>query len=173
LKEITHVSSLVWLLSQYENYIKQKQIPLTQDMIINSCNILTCSKFLQFNSESAFQNQLSINQNPNLFTQMNEKPTDSLICLCLAYSASVNQAIPYHNFANGVQNNRFYNDSEEKIKKENCFCEETLFLKHKHDENCGHPQILHDGHVDYIVEGHLHHVHGNHCDDHGNVLIVK
>jgi hypothetical protein len=26
--------------------------------------------------------------------------------------------------------------------------------------------------VDYLVEGHLHHPHGNHCDDHGAVAVA-
>jgi hypothetical protein len=26
--------------------------------------------------------------------------------------------------------------------------------------------------VDYLVNGHLHHVHGNHCDDHGQVHLA-
>lgn len=170
-KEITHVSSLMWLFSQYENYIKQKQIPLTQDMIINTCNILTCSKLQPFNSDYTLRDQISLNQQNNFsYTQAHEKAKDSFICLCLAYSSQVSQPVSCQN---GVQNNMLWNPEVEKVKKENCFCEETLFLKHKHDESCGHPQIWHDGHIDYIVEGHLHHVHGNHCDDHGNVLIVK
>jgi len=32
--------------------------------------------------------------------------------------------------------------------------------------------IIHNGHVDYIVEGELHHVHDGHCDNHGSVFIV-
>ena len=59
------------------------------------------------------------------------------------------------------------------IKIEGCLCEETLFLKHTHSESCGHPMIYHDDHYDYIVDGNLHHVHGNHCDDHGKVLVVE
>ena len=38
---------------------------------------------------------------------------------------------------------------------------------HVHGEGCGHPAIEHDGHIDYLVDGHLHHPHGGHCDDHG------
>jgi UDP-2,3-diacylglucosamine pyrophosphatase LpxH len=26
--------------------------------------------------------------------------------------------------------------------------------------------------VDYLVDGHLHHPHGDHCDDHGPVEVV-
>jgi UDP-2,3-diacylglucosamine pyrophosphatase LpxH len=27
--------------------------------------------------------------------------------------------------------------------------------------------------VDYLVNGHLHHPHGDHCDDHGPVKVVQ
>jgi hypothetical protein len=38
---------------------------------------------------------------------------------------------------------------------------------HMHGPNCGHAAVPHDDHVDYVVGGHLHHPHGDHCDDHG------
>lgn len=38
---------------------------------------------------------------------------------------------------------------------------------HKHGADCGHPAIPHGDHTDYLVDGHLHHPHGGHCDDHG------
>ena len=38
---------------------------------------------------------------------------------------------------------------------------------HKHGPSCGHPAVPHGGHVDYLVDGHLHHRHGDHCDDQG------
>ena len=31
--------------------------------------------------------------------------------------------------------------------------------------------IRHGDHMDYIHDGHLHHVHGDHVDDHGPVTI--
>ena len=34
-------------------------------------------------------------------------------------------------------------------------------------DSCGHPAIPHGDHMDYLVDGHLHHPHGGHCDDHG------
>lgn len=40
---------------------------------------------------------------------------------------------------------------------------------HKHGSNCGHDSIPHGDHIDYLVEGHLHHAHGSHCDDHGKI----
>jgi UDP-2,3-diacylglucosamine pyrophosphatase LpxH len=32
--------------------------------------------------------------------------------------------------------------------------------------------VPHGDHVDYLVGGHLHHPHGDHCDDHGPVRVV-
>jgi hypothetical protein len=40
---------------------------------------------------------------------------------------------------------------------------------HEHGPDCGHEQVEHGDHVDYVVAGHLHHPHGDHCDDHGPV----
>nr|BBH89253.1 hypothetical protein KTC_40040 [Thermosporothrix sp. COM3] len=37
--------------------------------------------------------------------------------------------------------------------------------------SCQHEQIPHGDHMDYLVNGRLHHVHGNHCDDHGPVEV--
>ena len=57
-------------------------------------------------------------------------------------------------------------------KKNNaCLCSLTRVLKHNHDTKCGHPLVRHDGHLDYIVEGRLHHQHDGHCDDHGPICI--
>lgn len=44
---------------------------------------------------------------------------------------------------------------------------------HKHGPDCGHPAVPHGDHIDYLVDGHLHHPHGDHCDDHGRVNILK
>ena len=44
---------------------------------------------------------------------------------------------------------------------------------HVHGEECGHDAIPHGDHVDYLVDGHLHHPHGDHCDDHGRVTVVS
>ena len=40
---------------------------------------------------------------------------------------------------------------------------------HEHGPGCGHEAVPHGDHVDYVVSGHLHHAHGNHCDDHGPI----
>lgn len=38
---------------------------------------------------------------------------------------------------------------------------------HRHGPSCGHTAVPHGDHVDYLVNGHLHHPHDSHCDDHG------
>jgi hypothetical protein len=43
---------------------------------------------------------------------------------------------------------------------------------HVHGPDCGHPAVPHGDHVDYLVNGHLHHAHGNHCDDHGPLALA-
>ena len=43
---------------------------------------------------------------------------------------------------------------------------------HVHGAACGHDAIAHGDHTDYVVDGHLHHAHGGHCDDHGPVKIT-
>jgi len=44
---------------------------------------------------------------------------------------------------------------------------------HHHGPGCGHEAVPHGNHTDYLVEDHLHHVHGDHCDDHGTVKVEK
>lgn len=44
--------------------------------------------------------------------------------------------------------------------------------EHEHGPGCGHESVPHGDHMDYLVDGHLHHVHGDHCDDHGPVTLA-
>ncbi len=44
---------------------------------------------------------------------------------------------------------------------------------HAHGPGCGHEAVPHGDHTDYLVDGHLHHPHGGHCDDHGPVDVVR
>ncbi|WP_067520991.1 hypothetical protein [Endozoicomonas ascidiicola] len=44
---------------------------------------------------------------------------------------------------------------------------------HKHGPDCGQEIVPHGDHFDYLVEGRLHHVHGDHCDDHGSIEIIS
>ncbi|MFZ4847901.1 MAG: hypothetical protein ACOYL7_02060 [Caldilinea sp.] len=39
-------------------------------------------------------------------------------------------------------------------------------------DGCGHLTVPHGDHIDYLVNGRLHHRHGDHCDDHGLVTVV-
>jgi hypothetical protein len=42
----------------------------------------------------------------------------------------------------------------------------------EHGRGCGHEAIPHGDHTDYLVDGHLHHPHSGHCDDHGAVKVA-
>jgi hypothetical protein len=44
---------------------------------------------------------------------------------------------------------------------------------HVHGPGCGHEAVPHGDHVDYLVDGVLHHPHGDHCDHHGTVEVVR
>ncbi|KZX58732.1 hypothetical protein A3709_17160 [Halioglobus sp. HI00S01] len=44
---------------------------------------------------------------------------------------------------------------------------------HVHGPGCGHEAVPHGDHIDYLVDGRLHHPHGDHCDDHGPLEIVE
>ncbi len=41
---------------------------------------------------------------------------------------------------------------------------------HSHGDNCGHAAVPHGDHVGYLVDGHLHRPHEDHCDFHGRVV---
>jgi hypothetical protein len=49
-------------------------------------------------------------------------------------------------------------------------CAETA-CSCNHDD-CEHEQVPHGDHVDYLVDGKLHHRHNGHCDDHGAVYVM-
>lgn len=36
---------------------------------------------------------------------------------------------------------------------------------HQHGETCGCKSVKHGDHVDYVHDGHLHRIHGNHMDE--------
>lgn len=44
--------------------------------------------------------------------------------------------------------------------------------EHTHGPNCGHVAIPHGDHIDYLVDGHLHHQHDGHCDHHGKLELA-
>src|SRR6266403_3185287 len=44
---------------------------------------------------------------------------------------------------------------------------------HTHGGQCGHEAVPHGDHVDYVVNGHLHHSHDRHCDNHGAVALAR
>jgi hypothetical protein len=44
---------------------------------------------------------------------------------------------------------------------------------HVHGPGCGHEAVPHGDHIDYLVDGHLHHPHDGHCDNHGKVTLAS
>ena len=44
---------------------------------------------------------------------------------------------------------------------------------HTHGDGCGHEALPHGDHVDYLVDGRLHHPHEDHCDDHGPLAVAQ
>jgi hypothetical protein len=42
---------------------------------------------------------------------------------------------------------------------------------HEHGPDCGHEPVPHGDHLDFLVDGRLHHPHAGHCDDHGPVVV--
>ena len=43
---------------------------------------------------------------------------------------------------------------------------------HVHGPNCGPEAVPHGDHIDYLVDGHLHHPHDGHCDNHGPLNVA-
>jgi hypothetical protein len=43
---------------------------------------------------------------------------------------------------------------------------------HQHGPGWGHEAVPHGNHIDYLVNGHLHHPHGDHCDHHGPLEVI-
>ena len=46
-------------------------------------------------------------------------------------------------------------------------------LKHIHGVDCNHPVILHNDHVDFVMDDEIHHFNGDYCTSHGKIKIVK
>jgi hypothetical protein len=44
---------------------------------------------------------------------------------------------------------------------------------HRHGPGCGHEAVPHGDHLDYLIDGRLHHPDGDHCDDHGPLRVVS
>ena len=86
------------------------------------------------------------------------------------YSLLPSQTIPYNPDPSMTSNYLEMHQHQQIVHKEDvCVCSLT---QHVHSEGCEHPMIIHNGHIDYIVEGQLHHVHDGHCDNHGSIFIV-
>lgn len=58
------------------------------------------------------------------------------------------------------------------LNPDHCAPIEKHVAAHVHGPNCGHERVPHGDHVDYLVDGRLHHPHGGHCDDHGPIDVL-
>ncbi|WP_030013416.1 hypothetical protein [Curtobacterium sp. S6] len=45
---------------------------------------------------------------------------------------------------------------------------EHSVAEHEHGTDCGHETVQHGDHVDYVHDGHLHALDGDHYDEHGS-----
>ncbi|HXW69871.1 MAG TPA: metalloregulator ArsR/SmtB family transcription factor [Methylocella sp.] len=65
---------------------------------------------------------------------------------------------------------------EVSAKNPNCctqeFWHEGHEAHHVHGPGCGHLAVPHGDHIDYLVDGTLHHPHGGHCDNHGLIEVL-
>jgi len=158
LKEITHIPRLVEFISKYDSIMKEKNLALSVEKLIGSCSALTCSKQIVKTHDTHNRSVEKDSHHPTPpSTHQKIENNNTLDCECLS-------TVNTHNSNNQTK--------ESNKNKDDCICLETQFLKHKHGDDCGHPKILHEGHYDYIVDGHLHYVHGNHCDDHGSIMVA-
>jgi hypothetical protein len=51
-------------------------------------------------------------------------------------------------------------------------CTPNVHCEHVHGPGCGHEAVPHGDHIDYLVNGRLHHPHEEHCDDHGPLSLA-
>lgn len=163
LPEISHYPDYQSLLKVYQEIVSKYSKCVTMEMLLSekNCNSLTCKGnckaceshevhdyegFIGGESPSPFNGESS----SSLFFQqeLSECPLEDSFCSQLRQEKA---------------NNR---DGHV------CLCEITRKYKHVHGPKCGHPAILHDGHIDYIVDGKLHHPEGDKCHDHGPIMVI-
>lgn len=172
LAEVSHYCDYKSLRNAYQEIVKRYSKCLTLDMLLSgkNCNSMTCK------------------------CGPGRTGCDKCDCGVFETSKDTNHIIhsddegeaphpkPSHSSnGDGLDECPLEDDFCRKIKqqgKENpgghvCLCKITRKFRHSHGEDCGHPMVMHDGHVDYIVNGKLHHPDGGHCDDHGPICYVE
>lgn len=160
LAAVSHYSDYRSLFTAYTDIVKHYSKCLTLDMLLSekNCNSLVCNcgpgykgcgKCDCCSSEEAHELETTTASEGNTYhhlEELDECPLEDDFCNKL------------------------------KIQKKGghlCLCKITRKFRHVHGDNCGHPKIVHDGHIDYIVDGKLHHHDSDHCDDHGPICFVE
>ncbi|CAK88913.1 unnamed protein product (macronuclear) [Paramecium tetraurelia] len=118
---------------------------------------------------------------------------DVLFNGCLYYYNEENQKIEYHELVDGgklecdpVKDHQHFQKNQQFAQIDCSQCPQEVncclatnqgniqeseypqsYVLHYHGPNCGHPIVLHNGHVDYLVNEMLHYPHDGHCDNHG------
>ena len=80
--------------------------------------------------------------------------------------------LEHQNYDDRVDEHSFANDSVHPSKCTGGHQCTGHDASHVHGPGCHHEAVPHDGHTDYLVDGHLHHPHDGHCDNHGKVTSV-
>ena len=106
----------------------------------------------------------------------NKKKLENMENLSKAETFESNEVFSFNNNSeNGDKGNNNHSCCKKNCDDKNheCFCEITKEFNHKHDVNCGHQMIYHNGHIDYIVDDCLHFPHNDHCDNHGKINVIN
>ena len=134
------------LINDYRDLAKKYSKVLTFNMLMseNNCNSLRCQASGQTCDYCHHRQLLSTQEDLDKYSEENKMSFEEL-CAEIEQQRTQNPEGPL------------------------CLCAITQNFKHIHGPNCGHPAVYHDMHLDYIVNGRLQHLHGDHYDDHGPI----
>eukprot|EP00331_Platyophrya_macrostoma_P023654 CAMPEP_0176435642 /NCGR_PEP_ID=MMETSP0127-20121128/17456_1 /TAXON_ID=938130 /ORGANISM="Platyophrya macrostoma, Strain WH" /LENGTH=597 /DNA_ID=CAMNT_0017818733 /DNA_START=139 /DNA_END=1932 /DNA_ORIENTATION=+ len=168
LPEISHYPDYQSLLKVYKEIVAKYNGYITLDMLLSdkNCNSLAskgksehsnCKSCIRQTEEEPSYEKFLGGESPSIFDEV--KPMSSF---------ELNESPLDEHFYGKIKEVRGH-DGEKHV----CLCEITKDYKHVHGPKCGHTPIFHDGHIDYIVNGRLHHPDGGNCEDHGPICVVE
>eukprot|EP01016_Furgasonia_blochmanni_P055422 TRINITY_DN9269_c0_g1_i5.p1 TRINITY_DN9269_c0_g1~~TRINITY_DN9269_c0_g1_i5.p1 ORF type:complete len:711 (-),score=86.42 TRINITY_DN9269_c0_g1_i5:60-2192(-) len=135
----------------------------------SSCNHGSQTKELQSQTKSSFANEPSEpsakKDKKQPVTLVNKEQAPEKL-------SGETQPLPTMNLNELTSDFQIASDIEELGGSPACSCHEKKLVRHFHNKYCGHFIVLHNGHVDYLVDGRLHHPHDEHCDDHGPITVL-
>ena len=169
LPEISHYPDYKTLRSAYQEIVDKYKC-LTMDMLSSekNCNSFTCK---------CGPGRPGCNKCDCGVNKPDDETIDPEHCLIRDFDSD-STLIHSHNHASDEcpleENfcNSIKNKTKGNVNEHICLCKITRKFRHYHGPECGHVSIMHDGHLDYIVGGKLHHPHGDHCDDHGPICFI-